>query len=305
MNNSSGSPDSMPEAPDGETVSWRALLRETEAVLAACPDVENPDLEARWMVEELVDAERLHWSDALDEPARVRGVARLDEMVARRRSGEPIQYVLGHWQFRALDLMVDRRVLIPRPETEIVAGVVLAELDRVRPGGAGTVVDLGTGSGAIGLSVVAERPGTRVVLTDRSEDALAVARANLAGLGIIGSSVEIAAGSWFDALPTRLLGECDVVVSNPPYVAADVELPEAVEAWEPAAALRAGPTGLDDITELVRGASRWLRGNGVLVLEIGEGQAGAVRGLAEAEGYRPEVRNDLHGLERVVIARRS
>src|SRR5690606_8291102 len=137
----------------------------------------------------------------LDELVTVGGVSRLDAMVARRLAGEPVQYVLGSWAFRTLDLLCDPRVLIPRPETEQVVGHALDVLDRIRRSRADrhrpVVVDLGSGSGAIGLSIVAERPGTEAWLTDASPDAVAVTRANLAGLGMAGSTVHVVEGSWF------------------------------------------------------------------------------------------------------------
>ena len=154
--------------------------------------------------------------------------ADLDAMVARHLAGEPLAYVLGHWSFRHLDLAVDRRVLIPRPETEVVAGVAL-ELARglARPL---TVADLGTGSGAIGLALADELPldGVTVWLTDASADAIDVARANLAGLGRRGRNVRIAIGSWFDALPAGTT--LDLAVANPPYVADDSPDVEAARA---------------------------------------------------------------------------
>ena len=288
---------------DGDTVSWRELLAETEAALESMAHVEHPRLEAKWIIEDLVDDAGAGFSTALEQPARVRGVARLDSMVRRRRAGEPIQYVLGHWAFRSLDLLVDGRVLIPRPETEVVAGVALDELDRVSGDGTGTVVDLGTGSGAIGLSVAAERPGTRVVLTDTSDDALAVARANTAGLGTAGATVTIHAGSWFDALPAELRGRCDVVVSNPPYVPATARLPESVERWEPGSALRSGPDGLGDLIHLVDGAGPWFRPGGALVIELDPDQVDAVVARADLHGFATEVRPDNAGLDRVLVAR--
>ena len=172
------------------TVSWGALLAETRLVLESVESVGNPRQEAKWILEEVTGTSGVEFADAMMGLATAKGVAHLDALVARRRAGEPIQYVLGHWAFRTLDLMIDGRVLIPRPETEVIAGLALAELDRA-PSKA-TVVDLGTGSGAIGLSIAAERPGTQVLLTDASADAIVVARANLAGLGIVGSAVQIA-----------------------------------------------------------------------------------------------------------------
>ena len=167
----------------------------------------------------------------------------VEGMVDRRRRGEPLQYVLGIWSFRRLELVVDRRVLIPRPETETVVDVALAEL-RLLGVGQPLVVDLGTGSGAIAISVALEVPAARVWGTDRSEDALAVARANLSGMGgRVAPRVRLAAGDWFEALPDELRGRVDLVVANPPYVGDDEVLPAEVADWEPAGALFAGPTG--------------------------------------------------------------
>jgi release factor glutamine methyltransferase len=241
-------------------------------------------------------------------------VARLDAMVARRRAGEPLQYVLGSWGFRTLDLMVDRRVLIPRPETEVVVGHALDELDALvaagpgRAGGSGgrpaRVVDLGTGSGAIALSVAAERPGTEVWATDASSDALDVARANLAGLGRPATTVRVAQGSWFDALPVELAGHVDLVISNPPYVAADEVLPVEVAGWEPAAALVAGPRGTECLEVVLDRARPWLARPGAVVVELAPDQAQPLSELARRLGYAEvEVRPDLAGRPRALVAR--
>ncbi len=151
-------------------------------------------------------------------------------MVERRASGEPLQYVLGRWGFRTLDVHVDRRVLIPRPETEVVVDRALRAVDDLS---ATTVVDLGTGSGVIAMSLVAERTTLSVWATDVSPDALAVATANLAGLGRAASGVRVVEGEWFDALPAELKGAIEVVVGNPPYVAEDDQLPPEVSAGNP------------------------------------------------------------------------
>jgi release factor glutamine methyltransferase len=212
---------------------------------------------------------------------------------------------MGHWSFRTIELMVDRRVLIPRPETEVVAGRAL-ELAR-GVAGQRRVVDLGTGSGAIGLSLAAELPlsGTEVWLTDYSSDAVDVARANAVGLGRAATNVRVCHGSWFDALPVDVRGDIDVVVSNPPYIAdGDPEVAESVLEYEPLTALFAGDDGLDDVRTIARDARDWLRSGGWLVMEIGYRQGDAVKALLECFGYVDvTIGNDLTGRPRIAEAR--
>jgi release factor glutamine methyltransferase len=280
------------------TTSWRALWEETSAAVGS-------RAQARWLCEAASGSSGDEFVAELDSPATERMVAHLDAMLARWRGGEPLQYVLGSWSFRRLELMVDRRVLIPRPETEQVVEVALATLaDRLRPL---VVADLGTGSGAIGLSIAAELPVDAAVvwLTDVSADALHVARANLAGVGRTAANVRVVAGSWFAALPDELRGTLDLVVANPPYVATgDEELDAAVRDHEPALALFAGDDGLDAIREIVHEAPAWLRPGGALVLEIGHAQGADVRALLDAGPYDDvEIRGDLTGRDRIAVAR--
>lgn len=206
----------------------------------------------------------------LDEKVTERGMHFHDLMVERRLAGEPLQYVLGRWAFRTLDLFVDPRVLIPRPETEVVAGIAIDVAKSMRAAGRDRlkVVDLGTGSGAIGLSVAVEVERADVWLTDTSVDALNVARSNLVGIGRAATRVRTVEGSWFEALPAELLADIDIVVSNPPYVALADEIDDIVRKWEPASALFAGEDGLDDIRVILDGAISWLRPGGVLVIEM-------------------------------------
>jgi release factor glutamine methyltransferase len=243
----------------------------------------------------------------LDRPATERCVAHLDAMLARLATGEPLQYVLGRWAFRHLDLLVDRRVLIPRPETETVVEVAL----RFARSMSLPIVcaDLGTGSGAIGLSLATELPadGVTVWMTDRSLDALDVARANAAGLGRAAAAVRIAHGDWFAALPAELHGRLAVVVSNPPYVADDdLALESIVRDWEPAAALFGGADGLDEIRHLIGEAAMWLRPGGWLVLEIGSAQGQRVTELLRAAGFDDvDITTDPSGRDRVAAGRRG
>jgi release factor glutamine methyltransferase len=340
---------------DSPVVTWKDLYQVAASRLGDGP-------EARWLVE---DAAGEPWSALMlsDSRASEKARSRLQAMIDRRLAGEPLQYVLGHWAFRGLDLMVDRRVLIPRPETEQLVEVALAELDRLASRGtpprfsgapnasaaseepapsqaaatrfatrsatrsrsathpqlattaqvrgtsepAATVVDLGTGSGAIALSIVAERPGVRVWATDASDDALAVAGANLAGLaGFAATRVRLCGGYWWSALPADLQGRVDLVVSNPPYVATSemATLDGEVLDWEPRPALEAGPTGLEAVEEILSSALLWLRLGGAAVLEIAPHQsAGAQRAALLAGFTHAEVRPDLAGRDRVLVAR--
>lgn len=284
-----------------QTHPWRQFVAEAEARLrrAGSP---SPEIDARRIVEEASGYEAGEYHRGLDQPATARGMAHFDAMLVRRVQGEPLQYVLGRWAFRDLDLLVDSRVLIPRPETEIVAGVAIEELQR--HDGPVQVVDLGTGSGAIGLSVAHEVPKAQVVLADVSDDALAVARANLAGLGRAGARVAIRQGSWFEALDAESLGTFHLVVSNPPYVDLEEELPDEVRLWEPELALRAQNNGTSDLRVLIAGARHWLAPGGSLVLEMAPHQTDPMAELAAELGYDDvDVIQDLVGRNRAVRGR--
>lgn len=295
---------------DGMTVSWGELLAESVSRLRSA-GFESADTDARWIVEEASGLDGADLLSGLDDAATVRGVARLDSMMGRRLAGEPIQYVLGHWPFRSLDLMVDERVLIPRPETEVVCTYALAALDdvmseRVPRGdrGEARVVDLGAGSGALGLAIAGERPGAHVWMVENSPDAAVVTRANAAAQGRASLHVRVVEGSWFEPLPSDLRGTFDLIVSNPPYVATDDELDASVADWEPSVALFAGPSGMDAIELIVNEAPAWLRRGGALVVEIGHTQESAVSSLASSAGFRQvDVLPDLAGLPRALVAR--
>ena len=279
------------------TPTWRALLRSAEQALGSIR-------EARWIVERASGWEGGELWRHVADLAPARAVAFVEGMIERRRTGGPLQYVLGRWSFRGLELLIDRRVLIPRPETEVVAGAAIVAA-RAMGGGRPTVVDLGTGSGAIGLAVASEVPGARVWATDRFPEALAVARANVAGSGsATGTRVRLLEGDWWDALPGELRGAVDVVVSNPPYVARGEDLPPEVEEWEPTQALRAGPTGREALEVIVGGAPEWLARPGVLVVELAPDQAEPMAAFARRAGFAAvQVVDDLAGRPRVLVAR--
>jgi release factor glutamine methyltransferase len=259
-------------------------------------------------------------------------------LATRRKGGEPLQYVLGRWSFRSVELRVDRRVLIPRPETEQVVEVALAELARicVQPGvsfptggepvtrsgedAARICVDLGTGSGAIALALATEGgilcPNLEVWATDDSTDALAVARDNRDDLATVDPAaarrLRFTLGSWFEALPTELLGRVDLLVSNPPYVG-ESEYPgldPSVRDWEPKGALVAptgsgGVEGMAAIEAILAGARRWLARSGSVVIEIDPRQAQAGIDAARRAGLgHVGTQRDLAGRVRMVMARR-
>lgn len=280
------------------TITWRELWAETTETLADRPA-------ARWLCEVACGLQGDEFLESLDEAATERMVRHLDSMVARHRAGEPLAYVMGSWSFRTIDLMIDRRVLIPRPETEWVAEKALEFARSCGP--TRMIADLGTGSGAIGLSLAAELPlsGTEIWLTDVSTDALDVARANAAGLGRAAANVRFAHGSWCSALPDELAGTFDVIVSNPPYIAVDDdEVQNSVRDWEPTSALFSGASGLDDIEVIVRESPEWLREGGSLVLEIGHRQGDDVARMMATVGFADvNVMLDLAGRPRVVVGR--
>jgi release factor glutamine methyltransferase len=290
-----------------EGTRWRVLLSEAVDRLTTA-GFASPEVDARRIVERATSTSGAEYVLELDEPATERGVGFFDLMLERRLAGEPLQYVIGRWGFRTLDLFVDSRVLIPRPETEQVVEEALAELDRlvtVAPAlDAAPVLDLGTGSGAIALSLAAEREDTEVWAVERSPGAVAVARANLAGLGSAGIRVRIVEGSWFEPLPVELRNRFALIVSNPPYVAPDDPLPSEVADWEPAEALIPGPTGLEAIETIVAGAVDWLAPGAALVVELAPDQGEAAVNLARGRGYgHAEIRPDLSGRPRMLVAR--
>jgi release factor glutamine methyltransferase len=269
--------------------------------------------EARFIVEEVLGPSSAGSSQSVG-PA---DLGTIRALAARRRAGEPLQYVLGHWAFRTLDLLVDPRALIPRPETEQVVEVVLGELDRLGQE-APLVVDAGTGSGAIALALATELPGrhagARLWATDASAEALALAAENLERVtrahGAAVLPVAFGLGSWLSALPISLRGTVDLIVSNPPYVSIGewADLPDDVRC-EPFTALVAGDgsdgtAGLGDVELVLSQAWMWLARPGVVVIELAPHQAAAASALARTMGYdEVRVENDLARRQRALVGR--
>ena len=285
------------------SVSWKQLVGEASQVLSSQLGGDRTQ-EAKWIVERVSGFNPAELIVHGSESVSSRGVAFFDQLIARRSAGEPLQYVLGRWMFRQLDLFVDQRVLIPRPETEVVAGHGIDHLqtyDReVR------ACDLGCGSGAIGLSIAFEVPHARVWMADVSSDALDVTRANLAGLGRPSARVSVHQGSWFDALPSDLRGSLDLIISNPPYVSPDETLPREVADFEPHVALFSESSGTVPgdafLTHIVDQAPAWLAPNGALILEMSPPQTAPVAQRCRRLGFETRVELDMAGRARSVIA---
>jgi release factor glutamine methyltransferase len=284
-------------------VNRRELISELAATLGATH-------EARFICDEVLGPDA-------NTPVTDAAIRCARELAARRRSGEPLQYLLGHWPFRTVDLQLNSHVLIPRPETEQVVEVALAELQRLAPAKP-SLVDAGTGSGAIALSLATELavkyPNGEVWATDASPEALTVAAANWDRVRHHHAAtvlpVTFVAGNWLKGLPPELRGSIDLVIANPPYVAA-AEWPELADdvRREPRQALVAadgsdGTPGLADVETVLTQALDWLSRPGTAVIELAPQQAEAAVVLARAMGYdHARVEPDLAQRPRALVCR--
>ena len=285
-------------------VTVRQLVAELAQMLSATPGVERPTSEARELLAALLGQPK-HWPSlygdlTVDVATRDRAVA----AAAKRARGAPLAYCVGTAAFRHMTLAVDERVLIPRPETELLVDVALAQIGAVA---GGVAVDVGTGSGAIALALATERRFDIVIGTDVSVDALAVARQNAARLeDRLLSRIEFRHGSLLE--PVNEFRPA-LIVSNPPYIANDeaAALPRSVRDWEPPIALLSGRDGLHATARLLRRAAERLAPGGMLALEVDSRRAGMVRELARRQHQLGDVRiiRDLAGLDRFVVARRK
>jgi release factor glutamine methyltransferase len=273
-----------------------ALLAEGARRLATAPTARDPSatpgLDAELLLAHALGVGRARLRSHPEDVPEADATARFLALVARRAAGEPVAYILGRKDFWTLELSVSPAVLVPRPETELLVERALT-LD---PGGEARVADLGTGSGAIALALAVARPCWRIVATDISAAALAVAHANAAALGLV--QVELIQGDWLACLFARRF---QMIVSNPPYVAADdaaLGQPELMR--EPRVALVAAEEGLAALLAITRTAPGHLEPGGWLLLEHGATQAAAVAGALVARGFA-QVRShrDLAGRERM------
>lgn len=293
---------------DGHRMTLRDVVRRVVALVADAPALEpevrgDAEREGRLLVAGVLDLSPGELATRLvGHPALGPGEADAIELALMRRlRGEPLAYAVGHAPFRDLVLQVDRRVLIPRPETEVVVGEALR---RAAPTPGGVAVDIGTGSGAIALSLATEGGFERVVATDVSDDALAVAAHNARRVLADGHPpVEFRLGS--DLAPVQGL-RARVIVANPPYIAYEEApmLPRSVRDWEPTVALFAAQQGMARYESLLSGAQAVLEPGGWLVLELDANRAARTANLAAARGYEEvQVLQDYAGRDRVLVAR--
>jgi release factor glutamine methyltransferase len=256
----------------------------------------TPRLDAEVLLASVLGRDRVGLYTHFDQPLDAGELARFRELIKRRLAGEPVAYLVGRKEFRSLELAVDARVLVPRPETETLIDVVLA----LAPPPA-RVVDVGTGSGAIALALKQALPAAEVLAVDRSPDAAAVARANAERLGL---AVEVVEGDLLE--PVRARAPFDLVAANLPYIPSG-EIPSLAPEVrrEPMLALDGGADGLALIRRLIADAAPLLAPGGALVMELGAGQAPSVAALLAAASYVDVARaRDLAGVERVISARR-
>ena len=281
-------------------VTYNDIYLDTRRKLRAAK-IAAHDLEARLLVanaagktrEELLASSRMYVTDGAIQRA-------VNAMLERRLNGEPIAYIVGEWEFYSLPLTINRSVMIPRVDTEVLAEVAIKLIKR--RGWQTRLLDMCAGSGCVGLAVAANVPGCRVVLADVSEHVLSVCRSNMLrnGLNRHVTAIEV---DVMDA-PPALLGAFDVIVSNPPYIPTrDIELLDSsVREYEPIAALDGGPDGLYFFRAIATNWTALLKPSGNLAFECGEGQAESVREILDDSGFKDiKTHTDTLGIERVVV----
>ena len=283
-------------------MNWRETIRKTDEFLSA-KGVEDSRVCAELLAARLLKCGRGGIAALANREVPPQHIEAMRRAIRRLASSEPLQYVLGEWDFRSLTLKCDRRALIPRPETEELVTRVLAHL-RAMPGGSRPfVVDVGTGTGAIILSIAKEFGGDAILLgTDVSGDALSLAKENAARCGLA-DKVRFAAMDGLDDFDEPEI--VDIIVSNPPYIesAACEALAPNVKDWEPRLALDGGASGLDFYDRYLADALNVLKPGGAVFFEIGESQGDALRKLMTDYGFRNvKVEKDYSGHDRYASA---
>ncbi len=269
-----------------------SLLRKAAAELPG----DTPRLDAELLLANVLEETRLAML-ASRVAVAPKAAARFEELLARRRTHEPVAHILGAREFWSLPIRVNRHVLVPRPDSETLIADALAALAGRPPA---TILDLGTGSGALLLAALSEWPAARGLGIDRSDAALSVARGNAEDLGLADRAM-FCLGDWADGVDERF----DLILCNPPYIPDGTPLMPDVERFEPALALFGGPDGLAPYRRLIPEVLRLLNLGGVAIFEFGVGQADALCGLAAAAGLEARVAEDLAGRPRAVRLSRA
>lgn len=262
----------------------------------------DPLQEARWLLMAALECSAAELILHADKPLTESQLALLSSQITQLQSGKPLAYVLESWSFYGLDVRVTEDTLIPRPETEVLVSALLAHLaERAvlpQPSRAWQLLDLGTGSGAIALALAQALPAAQILATDRSLQALSVARANAHTLGL--KHVHWACMDWCQALLAGPL--YDAIVSNPPYLRADDPHLTTSIAYEPLSALVSGPTGLEALEQIARAAAERLRPEGILMMEHGYDQGASARDILRDAGFDGcHTIRDLSGQDRIVV----
>ncbi len=269
--------------------------------------IENPRLNAELLLARSLNLSREQLYIRLNDQLKEKEA--MERLIERRISGEPLQYILGHQEFWSIDFKVDPRVLIPRPETELLVEQALLILSGNPLGRTPYVLEIGTGSGAVAISLAKEVGDLFLVATDISRDALLLAKENAKSGGVL-HQVAFVKSDLFEPFP--LFGgrePFDLILSNPPYITFSQidELPKEVRDYEPIIALNGGEDGLDFYRRIIAQTPYYLRRGGWLLLEVGQGQSRIVSKRIEEGGHflKPECVSDLSGIERVVKAQRK
>lgn len=274
------------------------IIRRTTEFLAS-RGVESPRLSAEHLVGHALGLNRMRLYLEFERPLTEPELVRIRPLVKRRSQREPLQHILGEVDFAGVRLKVDRRALIPRPETELLVEVVASWAVENPP--VARIADLGTGTGAIALGLAERLPSVTVLAVDREDAALTLARENGAARSC-GARVEFVRSDWFTAMPSA---PYDIIVSNPPYLseAELVDVAPEVRDFEPRSALVAAEDGLGDLLKIISGAGEHLRRGGLLALETGPSQHAALIAAATGAGYsKVESRRDLAGRDRFILA---
>ncbi len=270
------------------------ILKQSQSLL---PDSETPRLDVEVLLSYVLQKPREYLIAHSEEELSKEHSAHFKKLLAKRKTGAPIAYLVGHQEFWSLDFLVNESVLIPRPETELLVETVLARFPADKNI---QLLDLGTGSGAIAIAIAHEKSAWEILATDQSADSLNLAKENASRLNV--NNVQFILSDWFSKVPEK---KFDAIISNPPYVAeGDVHLLKGDVRFEPQDALVSGQDGLSDIRLIVSQARNYLTQYGMLAIEHGFDQASDVRDVFKASHYH-EIKSvkDLSGVERVCIGR--